>query len=308
MRIRWIRELFSFSRKERSGIILLLLIIFLLILVGMLIPLLMPKENTNFSAWEGEVNSYLKNTEPKVSKMPEFNLESFDPNRVDSAVLTAIGLPEKLTANWIKYLRRGGRFRDKEEVRKIYGMTPQIFERLDPYLVFSAPMKVIYKPADEKSSIFTRKGPLRDSVFHPQYEKKVKPLAVNLELNNTDSMNLIKIPGIGTVLASRIIRYRNLLGGFYQLSQIKEVYGLREENFNLVSTFLSVDASLIKTLNINFSTIQDLGHHPYIGYRSARKLVWLRDKKGKFLSAADLTDALGSDSLKRLIPYLRFSP
>ena len=106
MRIRWIRELFSFSRKERSGIILLLLIIFLLILVGMLIPLLMPKENTNFSAWEGEVNSYLKNTEPKVSKMPEFNLESFDPNRVDSAVLTAIGLPEKLTANWIKYLRR----------------------------------------------------------------------------------------------------------------------------------------------------------------------------------------------------------
>ena len=128
-----------------------------------------------------------------------------------------------------------------------------------------------------------------------------------LEINNTDSISLLKIPGIGPVLASRIIRYRNLLGGFYAVTQLNEVYGMNRENTPAVAACLTVNRSNLKIFNINFSTIQELGRHPYIGYRTARKLLRLRDKKGKFLSADDLSSVVAPDSLTRLTPYLKFT-
>lgn len=307
MRIKLVRELLGFSRKERSGIIVLLLVIFLLILFGKLIPLFISSEKPDFSAWEAEVNTYLIKTEPQIAATLVLNLVSFDPNKVDSVSLSTMGLPERLSANWLKYLQHGGRFRDKEGVNKIYGMTPEIFEQLEPFILFSAQISKISNTKGLNPINKSLKGYWKDTSAHTEYQRKEKIILSIQELNSTDSINLLKIPGIGSVLASRIIRYRNLLGGFYDISQIKEVYGLRSENFTSVSAFLRVDASVVKTLNINFSTVQDLGHHPYIGFRTARKLIRQRDKKGMFLSANDLSVSLGSDSLKRLIPYLRFS-
>ena len=69
MRTRWIRELLSFSRTERNGIIALLLVIFLLILAGLLIPLFFPEEHTDFSKWEAEVNAYYSKAEKNKSRV-----------------------------------------------------------------------------------------------------------------------------------------------------------------------------------------------------------------------------------------------
>ncbi len=307
MKNRWIRELLSFSRKERSGIIVLLMIIFLIILSGTMIPLFIPKAEPNFSAWKGEIDAYLTKSENKISSVKELNPVPFDPNKVDSATLATIGLPVKLANNWLSYLSHGGRFRDKEGIKKIYGMTSGLFEQLDRFIVFPAENRVFSNSGGANYQPKAGKGDKRDTLFRSGYEKKAKPVVLIQELNRADSINLLKIPGIGSILASRIIRYRNLLGGFYDVSQIREVYGFRGENFQAVSPFLSVDATLVKALNVNFSTVQDLGRHPYIGYRTARKLIRQRDKNGMFLSAADLSESVGSDSLKRLIPYLQFS-
>jgi DNA uptake protein ComE-like DNA-binding protein len=81
---------------------------------------------------------------------------------------------------------------------------------------------------------------------------------------------------------------------------------MREENFAFVSQFFTVNQSILKTLNINFSNIQELGRHPYIGFKTARKIFILRDRKGKFSSPDDLTSVVAADSLKRLIPYIKF--
>jgi hypothetical protein len=64
---RWISELFSFSRKERAGILVLLCVVFGLIVIGMVIPLFISSDKTNFSAWEAEVNDYLVKTENKIT-------------------------------------------------------------------------------------------------------------------------------------------------------------------------------------------------------------------------------------------------
>ena len=118
MKIRWLRELFSFSGKERTGIISLLLIIFMLIVIGKLIPLFVHSDNINFSKWADEVNSYLARTENTNTNGRLVHPVIFDPNKADSISLVNMGVPLKVVVNWMKYIEKGGRFRDKEEVKK----------------------------------------------------------------------------------------------------------------------------------------------------------------------------------------------
>lgn len=307
MKIKWMRELFNFSRKERAGIIGLLLIIFLLIVFAALIPRFIPSDRTNFSKWEAEVNTYLAK---KVNKIPSdrtSHLVAFNPNEVDSVSLVNMGLPLKVIVNWMKYLEKGGRFRDKEGVKKIFGMTFELFEQLDTFIVIPTRSITVTKVTraipDDKSS----KGFNCDTTFRRTYTKKEKTRVMSIELNSADSLHLLEIPGIGPVFASRIIRYRNLLGGYYSVAQLREIYGMREENFTAISQYFAVNQSSLKPFSINFSTIRELGRHPYVGFRTARKVIKLRDKIGKFSSADDLSSIIVADSLHRLIPYMKFS-
>ncbi|NEW82232.1 MAG: helix-hairpin-helix domain-containing protein [Mariniphaga sp.] len=307
MKVNWIRELFSFSKKERSGIVSLLVIIFFLIVVGKLIPRFIPSEKTDFSKWEAEVNAYLKTAKKQIPEEKPLQIVVFNPNEVDSARLTEMGVPSKIAANWLKYLEKGGRFRDKEGIQRIYGMTSALYEQLDSFILI--PQTSVSKAREGKNANFEK--PItqykRDSIF-PKYLPKSKKERVSaLELNNADSVQLLEIPGIGPVFASRIIRYRNLLGGYYNVGQLKEIYGMREENFTAVAQYFTADPTSLKIFNINFATVKELGRHPYIGFRTARKICNLRDKKGKFSSQEDLSAVVASDSLKRLIPYVKFT-
>lgn len=302
-----IRELFSFSRKERSGIISLLLIIFILLVIGKLIPRFIPSDATDISEWKTEVGTYLANTKKQIPEDRSLRLVTFNPNEVDSASLVGMGVPYKVVSNWLKYLEKGGRFRDNEGVKKIFGMTSGLFEQLDSFMIIP---KVSISEGNAHHNVFIAKSKNeynRDTIFRQTFSKNKKEHFGIVELNNTDSIHLLEIPGIGPVFASRIIRYRNLLGGYYAVEQLREIYGMREENFNTVVQYFTADPSALKTFNINFSTLQELGRHPYIGFRTARKIFKLRDRIGKFSSQEDLSAVVASDSLKRLIPYVKFS-
>ncbi len=307
MKINWIRELFSFSKRERTGIVSLLLIIFILIVIGKLIPRFILSDKPDFSKWEAEVNYYLANTKKQVSEEKPLHRVVFNPNEVDSACLADMGVPSRVRHNWLKYIEKGGRFREKEGVKKIFGMTPNLFEQLDSFMVI--PKAGITEVKSVRNVFGVKSGPevKRDTNFRQTYSKSKKNYVGVLELNSADSVHLLEIPGIGPVFASRIIRYRNLLGGYFSVSQLREVYGMREENFAAAAQYLTADASSLKTFNINFSTVKELGRHPYVGFITARKIFNLRDKIGKFLSPRDLSAVVASDSLKRLIPYVKFT-
>lgn len=307
MKNRWIRELFSFSGKERTGIIVLLLIIFVLIIIWKMIPFFIPEDKPDFSKWEAEVNAYLSKSDEKIAVDLALHPVPFNPNEIDSIGLVSMGLPPKLAANWAKYILKGGRFRDKAGVKKIFGMTTELFEQLDNFIVIPSVNNTVVKTLGDAPEIKSRKEFKRDTIFRTPSVKKEKPHVVMLELNSADSLQLLDIPGIGPVFASRILKYRNLLGGYYAVSQLKEVYGMREENFAAVSQYFTANSSALKTFNINFATIQELGRHPYVGFKTARRVLKLRDEKGKFKSSNDLSPAVTEDSLKRLIPYLKFA-
>jgi DNA uptake protein ComE-like DNA-binding protein len=113
------------------------------------------------------------------------------------------------------------------------------------------------------------------------------------------------LPGIGTVLAKRIVKYRDLLGGFYTVDQLKEVYGLSEQTALIIEDKLTVDITRIKKLNLNFADEYELSRHPYLKKNLASKIVKFRTKHGSFQDFVILRDSmiLNIDEYNRIRPY-----
>ncbi|MCD8176668.1 MAG: helix-hairpin-helix domain-containing protein [Tannerellaceae bacterium] len=116
------------------------------------------------------------------------------------------------------------------------------------------------------------------STGFPKQEKF--PAGTVIELNSADTTLLKKIPGIGSAFANRIIKYRNLLGGFYSVEQLAEVYGIDEERFLKLKPWFYVDKEKILLIDLNQATEEELRAHPYINYRQAGAIVRLRKQKG----------------------------
>jgi len=305
MRFEWLTGLFNFSRKDRNGILILLVVILILLVLRMALPFLIPIREVDTSKWNVEVDQFLKAQEVKLAD--SIRIIPFDPNNVDSLTLVRAGVPVRVVGYWMNYRAKGGVFRDMAGVRRIYGLTPIVFQKIQGLLVFEKPAapQVKFKPI---IGVRLQTDSLkREKVLVDRYVPKPKPALGSLELNGADSISLIRIPGIGSVLASRIIRYRKMLGGFYSVDQLRDVYGLRPTNYETISPYLTIDKSAFANFNLNFSTFQELCHHPYVGYKLAKKIIRLRDQKGKFSYVTDLSSLVGADSLNRLKPYLRFS-
>ena len=143
----------------------------------------------------------------------------------------------------------------------------------------------------------------------PSYNRteKFSP-GIIVELNNADTTTLKKIPGIGSAFANRIVRYRDLLGGFYTVQQLAEVYGIDEERYNALAPWFAVDESFIKKLTVNSLPQDSLSRHPYINYRQARAIIQIRIQK-KQLSGWEnlaLLDEFTEHDKSRILPYLSF--
>ena len=123
----------------------------------------------------------------------------------------------------------------------------------------------------------------RESNLHlPSYPKVEKwPLGTVVELNSADTTALKKVPGIGSVFAKRIIKYRELLGGFYSVEQLGEVYGIDEKRYESMKSWFSADRSAISLLPVNQLSAKELASHPYVSYKQARVIERQVRKKGK---------------------------
>ncbi|MDR3269291.1 MAG: helix-hairpin-helix domain-containing protein [Tannerella sp.] len=129
-----------------------------------------------------------------------------------------------------------------------------------------------------------------------------------IEINAADTTELKKIPGIGTVFANRIVKRRNLLGGYYSITQLGEVYGIDAEKYAALSPWFTVDHSFIRPLAVNTLSMDSLRKHPYINYPQAKAIEQLRKQK-KQLSGWEnlqLLNVFTAEDKLRLTPYLSF--
>jgi len=130
--------------------------------------------------------------------------------------------------------------------------------------------------------------------------------AILVELNSADSISLTKIKGIGRSFARRIILYRNLLGGFYSINQLSEVYGLNNELISTIRPNIWIDSLAVKRININMVTYEELKNHPYLTDYQAKSIVYYRSKRGSFVSLTEVLESklLPEDRFIKIKPYL----
>ncbi len=137
-----------------------------------------------------------------------------------------------------------------------------------------------------------------------RYAAKSRPLEP-LDLNTLDSTGLVKLPGIGPATAIKIIRYRERLGGYTQISQLTEIEGLPD---SLMKWFIITDTVPIRKVPVNKATLTELRRHPYLDFYQARAIVEFRNERGMIKGPGQLSfmEEFSAQDLDRLIPYLDF--
>lgn len=211
----------------------------------------------------------------------KYELFVFNPNIADSASLLRLGFKPWQISNLLRYRSRGGIFHKKEDVKRLYGIDSAFYALLEPYIDL---------PSMEEG---------KKTTFQHNPARKI-------ELNTADSLALIALPGIGPVLAGRIIKYRSALGGFVHANQLLEVYGIDSLKWELLVPLVEINTSLIKKINVNSADENELAAHPYIRKALAREIVMFRKNFRLFQSVTEvekLSLAKNRD-LERLYPYL----
>ena len=295
---RMLRAYLSLTRGERNGFFLLSILIMVLLAWRILIPVITVRPIPDFNEAETAFlafRSALLESENRDGREQEFSgWESgsvlplsrtaiqyfdFDPNYIAYGELLKLGLSDRVARTLIKYRNSGGKFHSKPDLMKIYGLEMADFQRLEPYIdILSVPV-----PAAKK----------RD--------------AMAFELNGTDTLQLQGIYGIGSVFANRIIRYRDLLGGFYSREQLREVYGLREEQYEEIIRHVFIDTSSLRRMNLNTVERETLLMHPYLTAYQADAIIAYREYKGEWKDIHEimLNELLPDSVFERISPYLK---
>lgn len=128
-----------------------------------------------------------------------------------------------------------------------------------------------------------------------------------IELNTADSAALLPLRGIGPVLSSRIVRYRERLGGFHAVEQLLEVYGLDTQSFYGFRDCLRVDTTLVQKINLNTAGFGELRRLPYWSFAQIKVILNYREQHGLFSSTHALYNihALNRGTIQKVMPYLR---
>ena len=208
-------------------------------------------------------------------------LFQFNPNNLPLAGWVKLGLTEHQAQVIKHYEEKGGRFLTKGEVKKMYTISPAAYKRLEPYI--NLPDGPAY------------------------YTNKAKPGEV-IEINTADSARLTMIHGIGPAFARRIVHYRERVGGFYNKEQLKEVYGVDSLLYADVAPQVSVNPALVKKIDINTISFDQLRIFPYLDYKQVNAIIQYRTQHGNYDSIADLKNIvlLDENKIRKIEPYLNF--
>ncbi len=182
-------------------------------------------------------------------------------------------------------------------------ISPQQFEQLS--------VKEEYQWRYDTARRYSYKKPVYKNNYKPYQAKYVakarqfrQPKII--DINTADTTAFIQLPGIGSKLASRIILFREKLGGFYSTKQIAEVYGLKDSVYRKILPYLKCETGAVKKLHINVAGKDELKQHPYIRWQIAEALIAYREQHGIFDSFSDLgkINLIDSVVLTKMIPYL----
>lgn len=277
----------SYSAREQRGIFVLLFLLISLCIFRFSIPYLYPPEKADLSIvyqldtlQSIKKKEYIRVAEQNNAKSVAYR--EFDPNTVSIEEWQGLGLSAKQAAVIHRYRQKGGHFYKKEDLQKMYCISSKQYALLEPYIRIK-----------EKEA--------------PVSVQKTRSFRSKVELNTADSTSLVAIPGIGPAFAKRIIRYRSRLGGYCNLNQLREVYGLDSARWEQVQSLFWIDTTVVQRLHINTADLGIIKAHPYLGYKLAQSWVNYRQQHGPFKRIEDIRQLalLDETTYLKIRPYLQ---
>ncbi len=237
-------------------------------------------------------------------KAPAVALQPFNPNELNAEQWQELGLPKFLAQRILNYRQKVGDFTYKAQVQRIYGLPDSVYQQLRPY---------IQLPEERPSRYGNRSRDLAAAPDRPatgpdwNYPRREKFVLAPFNINTADTTQLKQIRGIGSKLSARIVKYRDGLGGFRDMEQLKEVFGLSPEVVDSLQKYSYVQKGYApQKLNINTATADELRAHAYISPNVARAVVAYREQHGPYRQLEDIQKIkiISPELYEKLQPYL----
>ena len=291
---RIVRNYFGFSGNQITGFLVLIPLMLVLVFSAPVYRYWIYSYDSDFSQETAFLDSLVFTTSVSVkAEAPAsrtFSFSNFNPNTATAKELVQFGFPNFLANRIVQYRSKGGVFRIKSDLSKIYGLDPELYREAEPYIQLPD-RQVHHTPPVNKTNT----------------ERFTPPEILPFDLNTADTTQLRQISGIGTVLSSRIIKYRKQLGGFTDPHQLTEVYQLDSITIARLLEHAFIEESFRpREININLATESELRRHPYISNTIARAIVTYRFQHGKFNSLDELSKIiiLTPGDREKIQPYL----
>ncbi len=280
----------DFSKRSRRAVLIFTATMLVLVLLPRMYYLFAAPQKFTFSQTPFQKQQYkgyeFKKHEKRVydRKKSKFSIPSakFDPNTYSASDWMILGMSQKQAEIIVKFGKHG--FYSDEDLKKVFVISDKFFDVIKDSLFYPA------KPAYEK---FERKS----------YEPKA---IAKVEINTASEEELMTVRGIGGFFAKNIVKRRNELGGFRDAAQLLEVWKFDQEKLDGIAPFITIDASLVKQINVNTATAEELKTHPYISWNVANSIVKMRTQIGSYKKLEDLKKSVlvTEELFEKLKPYL----
>jgi competence ComEA-like helix-hairpin-helix protein len=313
----WVKDYFTFTKKERRAVLVLVVLVCCFALLPKLFPVFIKEEPLTtdpqleqqlaaikLEADTKQTSSYNNRYEPDAGspqpaafsyneRLPKGDLFYFDPNTATAQDWLRLGIREKTVQTILNYRSKGGRFKTPDDLGKIYGLRNGEYERLKPFVQ-------IQQTGTDKPAFTNTTVSYTNEKRYPAKE------AVVIQINDTDSSGWQGLKGIGPGYARRIVQFREKLGGFISVEQVKETFGLPDSVYQKIKPFLQLNNPVVRKININTATQEELKAHPYIDWRMAKLIVEYRNQHGRYTELKHLLRIALMDDLlfSKISPYL----
>ena len=263
---------FIFSKKEQRGIMVLGIILLGTMLMGILFPRkeMAIKDKSNKYYYKKR-NAYEKNNgSESIASLQSGPLFNFDPNTMDSMTAIRLGIPSRQVITLMRYRNKGGRFYHKEDIAKLYGLKKDLIEQLIPYVTIKNLKKNLY----------------RNELVKQGANKNLNEW--NIDINLADEKQWAAKTKLSPAIIQNIMRYRNYLGGFTNLNQMKKVYGFTEANYYLLKphfTLKKINNSKPNASTMSFENWKALG---IFQDREIIQILRIRKEKGGYIGWKEL--------------------
>jgi competence protein ComEA len=360
------KDYFTFDKRQRNGVIILLLLIAVVVIARLALPLFFQKGDTDKFNFERQVQLFNSSVEEEqqersIAESKVIELFDFNPNNLPKEKWKLLGLKDWQIKVIHNYESKGGVFRAKADVKKIYGIKEELYDKLAPHIkippsnsTFPAQIaskkdtlfpfnpnnlpeekwkmlglkdwqvKIVHNYESKGGSFRSKEDVASIYGIKPEMYEKWKPyisipekdtlkfaeesnLLAKVELNTADSTRLVAVRGIGPTYAQRILKYRYRLGGYSEIEQLQEVYGISEDNYPKLAAQLAVDTANMNKININECNWGRLVSHPYISENVANSLINYRKSHGLYKSVNDIqnSDLVNEKLYLKIAAYLK---